>query len=134
MSRPKSNYTAWLTKADSDLLNINNNLAAERVPWDTVCFHAQQAAEKLLKAYLVYHGRMPTRTHDLVALLAVCVEIDVGLAALEGDCRSLTYYAVGSRYPDDLFEPEEEDARAMLEALHRIKTAIRALLPAQRKK
>lgn len=129
MSSRKSNYTAWLAKADNDLLNIDNNLAAERVPWDTVCFHAQQAAEKLLKAYLAYHGRTPTRTHDLVALLARCVEIATGLTALESDCRSLTYYAVESRYPSDLFDPEEGDARAMLEALQRIKTTIQPLLP-----
>lgn len=134
MSSRKSNYTAWLAKADSDLLNIDNNLAAERVPWDTVCFHAQQAAEKLLKAYLVYHGRTPTRTHDLVALLARCVEVDTGLAVLEDDCRSLTYYAVGSRYPNDLFDPEEGDARAMLEALRRIKAVIQSLLPAPEEK
>jgi HEPN domain-containing protein len=134
MSSRKSNYTAWLAKVDNDLLNIDNNLAAERVPWDTVCFHAQQAAEKLLKAYLVYHGRTPTRTHDLVALLARCVEIATGLTALEGDCRSLTYYAVGSRYPDDLFDPEEGDARAMLEALRHIRAAIQALLPVPEEK
>ncbi len=40
MSSHKSNYIAWLAKADNDLLNIDNNLAAEHVPWDTVCFHA----------------------------------------------------------------------------------------------
>lgn len=32
----------WLAKAENDLLNIRNNLHASRVPWDTVCFHAQQ--------------------------------------------------------------------------------------------
>lgn len=40
----------WLRKADNDLRNIANNLRPggtdEDVPWDTVCFHAQQAAEK----------------------------------------------------------------------------------------
>ena len=76
MSSRRSNYIAWLAKADNDLLNIDNNLAAEHVPWDTVCFHAQQVAEKVLKAYLVYHGQRPTRTHDLVALLARCVGVD----------------------------------------------------------
>lgn len=59
MSSRRSNYVAWLAKADNDLLNIDNNLAAEQVPWDTVCFHAQQVAEKVLKAYLVYHGQRP---------------------------------------------------------------------------
>lgn len=61
MSVPQTNYRAWLRKVDSDLLNVENNLAAGRVPWDTVCFHAQQAAEKSLKALLVFHGREPQR-------------------------------------------------------------------------
>jgi HEPN domain-containing protein len=48
MNGPEKNYEAWLAKAEHDLLNIENNLAAQ-VPWDTVCFHAQQAAEKLFR-------------------------------------------------------------------------------------
>lgn len=76
MSAPESNYADWIAEPDSDFLNIENNLSAERVPWDTVCFHGQQAAEKLLKAFLAYHGRPLLRTHDLIALLTVCVEID----------------------------------------------------------
>ena len=42
----------WLAKAQNDLLNADNNLNAEQVPLDTVCFHCQQAAEKMLKAFL----------------------------------------------------------------------------------
>ncbi len=38
--KPETNYRAWLAKAESDLLNIENNVQADRVPWDTVCFHA----------------------------------------------------------------------------------------------
>ena len=44
---------AWVQRAEHDLLNIENNLVAARVPWDTVCFHAQQSAEKYLKALLI---------------------------------------------------------------------------------
>lgn len=82
MSRPESNFSAWLRKADHDLLNIQNNLAAREIPWDTVCFHAQQAAEKFLKAFLVFHGRDLSKTHDLVALLARCAECEASLAGL----------------------------------------------------
>ena len=39
----------WLAKANNDLLNVDNNLNADKFPFDTVCFHCQQAAEKLLK-------------------------------------------------------------------------------------
>jgi HEPN domain-containing protein len=124
MRGPDSNYSVWLAKAENDLLNIRNNLEASDIPWDTVCFHAQQAAEKLLKAFLVRHGRAPSRTHDLVALLARCLEIEPDLAILENDCHQLTYYAVGSRYPDDLFEPTRREGMAMVASAERIREKI----------
>lgn len=129
MSGPESTVSAWLRKADHDLLNIENNLASEEIPWDTVCFHAQQAAEKILKAFLVHHGRDLTKTHDLVALLAHSVECEAGLAILESDCRQLTSYGVAARYPDDLFEPSETDGRDMVSAAYRIREKILAFLP-----
>ena len=71
MSDP-DDWRQWLQKAASDLLNIDNNLRATAVPWDTICFHAQQAAEKLLKSLLVARGEIVPRTHDLSALLGRC--------------------------------------------------------------
>jgi len=132
MNRAESNFDAWLRKAEHDLLNIENNLAARDIPWDTVCFHAQQVAEKVLKAFLVHHGRDLSKTHDLVALLAQCVVCDEGLGVLEADCRKLTSYGVASRYPDDLFEPEETDGRDVVAAAHRVRTKILLLLPRNR--
>lgn len=120
MSDAESTYQHWLRKAESDRLNIHNNLAAERVPWDTVCFHAQQVAEKMLKALLVQQGQLPLRTHDLVALLSSCTALQPELADLEADCRDLTYYAVAVRYPDDLYEPDEAEGRRMVALSERI--------------
>jgi HEPN domain-containing protein len=105
-------------------------LAAEEVPWDTVCFHAQQAAEKMLKALLVFHGQLPPRTHDLVALLAQCTRIHPSLAALEDACRRLTFYAIAVRYPDDLYQPSEEDARPLVSIAREVRAEILRHLPA----
>jgi HEPN domain-containing protein len=44
----------WVEKAEHDLLNIENNLVAFDIPWDTVCFHAQQCAEKYFRALLAW--------------------------------------------------------------------------------
>jgi HEPN domain-containing protein len=129
MSAAKSNYQTWLAKAEHDLLNIENNLQAPEIPWDTVCFHAQQAAEKFLKAFLIFHGQPPVRTHDLVALLAACVPLNPTLTVRQQDCQKLSYYAVAVRYPSDLYEPTETDARQMIEAAQRIRADILAILP-----
>lgn len=59
----------WLAKARNDLLNADNNLNSEEIPFDTVCFHCQQAAEKFLKAYLVGNGQVYPTTHDLFLVL-----------------------------------------------------------------
>ena len=124
MSGPESAHRAWLAKAANDVLNIENNLASERIPWDTVCFHAQQAAEKTLKAFLILHGQPLSRTHDLVALLAACVALEPSLADLEPDCRDLTYFAVDARYPEQLFEADEQLARAMVAAMSRVRARV----------
>ena len=129
MKKPDSNYKAWLAKATNDMLNIQNNLSADSIPWDTVCFHAQQAAEKTLKAFLSYHSLPITRTHDLVALLSQAAEINAALVQLRASCQRLNYYAIGSRYPDDLFEPDEKEGREMVKISRQLQQAINDLLP-----
>lgn len=119
---------AWVAKADHDLLNIRNNLAASEIPWDTVCFHAQQAGEKLLKAHLLAHGIAPERTHDLVKLLSCCTALDPSLADLEAECVLLSAYGVLPRYPDDIDDLDEAAARLLVAATGRIRTRIIPLL------
>ncbi len=107
---------AWLAKGRSDLLNIDNNVAAAITPWDTVAFHAQQAAEKVLKAFLLHHDRPFPRTHDLSALLQLCSEVAPDLLSLAERCLRLSAYAVEHRYPgargDDIGETEGLALRA----------------------
>jgi HEPN domain-containing protein len=59
------------------------------VPWDTVCFHAQQAAEKLLKALLVAHEDVVSRTHDLSALFGRGLAAGYEVERLREDCQRL---------------------------------------------
>ena len=61
----------WLRKGSNDLANARIILAsdAEPRPYDTVCFHCQQAAEKSLKAYLIQLGIMFPKTHNIGQLV-----------------------------------------------------------------
>ena len=43
----------WFRKADSDLADATRTVVSEG-PYDTACFHAQQAVEKCLKGYLAF--------------------------------------------------------------------------------
>ena len=51
---PRAAVRLWVEKAEHDLRNAEYVLTlAERRPFDTVCFHCQQCAEKYLKALLI---------------------------------------------------------------------------------
>jgi HEPN domain-containing protein/predicted nucleotidyltransferase len=118
----------WLFRAEQDLL------AAERVAAppplvNVVAFHAQQAAEKALKAYLVWHDRPLRKTHLLDALLEECVQISDDLASLASAARTLSPYAIAGRYPDDRVSLTERDAEQALELARAIVQFVRQQLP-----
>ena len=120
----------WVAKAANDLLSADNNLKAEEVPFDVVCFHCQQAAEKLLKAFLTVSGHSPPRTHDLLLLLEEVLRINVAAEALRDSLALLMPYAVEIRYPDEWFEPSDEDAREARQAAEVVADWLRSALPA----
>lgn len=114
----------WFRKAEHDLQNIRNNLAAESVPTDTVCFHAQQAIEKLLKGLLVANGRNVSKTHDLVKLLTDVADIIPELLPFEEQLEDISEYGVGVRYPDDFYEPTLDEAHRAFELALKIKAIV----------
>ena len=61
---------AWLRKAASDLRTIEAAIGVGA--FDTACFHAQQAAEKALKAYLIHCEVEFPFTHNLTKLANLC--------------------------------------------------------------
>ena len=75
--------------------------------YDASCFHAQQCAEKYLKAYLVSQEIEPPRTHNLVALLKLCVSRDGSFELVRPELELLNTYAVDVRYPGEFSTKEE---------------------------
>ena len=71
----------------------------DKCPFDTVCFHAQQCAEKYLKGWLVYHDVDFPRTHDLVVLLRLADGAGLRRASL-GNVQPLNRYTIEARYPE----------------------------------
>jgi len=128
--RPKHEdlVRAWVLKAEHDLLNIENNLAAREIPWDTVGFHAQQCGEKYLKALLVSRHIDPPKIHDLTELYALLPDgllVDINARLFE----ELNPYSIEGRYPG-VWEPVEQgEALRAVEAAKTIRQAIRRVLP-----
>lgn len=119
----------WLSKAMNDLLNADNNLKSEVIPFDTVCFHCQQAAEKLLKAYLVGNGQQYPFTHDLLLIMEKILPFNKEVDELRDSCAILIPYAVEIRYPDDWYIPSEEDAKEAREAVSEVMSWLESALP-----
>jgi len=109
----------WIRKAESDLANAQLCLASARA-LDTVCFHAQQAAEKYLKAYLTAEEIEFPFVHNLEKLVELCARQDPAFAALKALSQMLTPYAVELRY-DEEFWPSPDTARQALEGALAIK-------------
>ena len=100
----------WIMKADHDLMAIENELNSENPVTDIICFHAQQASEKYLKAFLIFHQINFPYTHDIGKLINICKEKHEDFLSLKPAIK-LTDYAVELRYPDDFYIPTLEEAK-----------------------
>lgn len=119
----------WLAKAKNDLLNVDNNLNSENIPYDTVCFHCQQAVEKILKAYLIGKGQAYPLTHDLLTILEKLLPFNAEAEKLRDGLAILMPYAVEIRYPDDLYMPTKADALEAREVVEQAFNWIQKALP-----
>ena len=75
-------------------------------------FHAQQAAEKALKAVAVLLGLEVPRTHDLAALGQAVLDNGTALPLTVDQLRSLNPFAVEYRYDDELIPATSREALA----------------------
>ena len=97
----------WLRYARSDL-ELARVTRPDEVLFEGLCFHAQQAAEKALKAVLIAKGVPPPKTHNIRTLLDLLPQEVIAPQEIE-DAASLTDYAVTSRYPGDFEFVDEEE-------------------------
>jgi HEPN domain-containing protein len=120
----------WLACADDDLrfAHIGMTLPVEQgPPYHLVAYHAQQCAEKHLKAYLVCLGIDFPRTHNISTLLELCSDHARWPVTLR-DAEELTHYAVATRYPGEAAEVTAHDARRAIELAERVRSQVRAAL------
>jgi HEPN domain-containing protein len=98
----------WVAKAEGDYRTAERELRPTGTPnFDAVCFHAEQCAEKLIKALLIDLGVTPPRTHDLVALDRLLTPVCPGWSWPVAELRLLTRAAVDFRYPGDSADQQE---------------------------
>ena len=104
----------WIQKAEHDISSAQ--YLAENMypaPSEIICFHCQQAAEKYLKAFLVYNDQEPPKTHDLIELAKLCNNFNADFSLLFPKCEYLLPFASRIRYPG-LSDPKDEDIKRAL--------------------
>ena len=90
----------WIDKAEGDWFAAQQLYRARKHPnYDAACFHAQQCAEKYLKAKMEEEGVAFTKTHNLLGLLALLLPIEPTWINLQPALAGLNSYAVAYRYP-----------------------------------
>jgi len=115
----KTYIESWLNKAEHDLLSAQRLLEIEPIILDNACFHCQQAIEKWLKAFLIFHGRDVERTHNIIFLLSECAIFDPVFAAV--DPLNINAYAVQGRYPDSNLIPTIAEAQSYYQLAIKVK-------------
>ena len=79
-----------------------------------ICFQCQQAVEKYLKGFLVYHKRKFPKIHDLTQLLRLCAKIDKNFFKFLEKVDILSQYYLVSRYPLEYPPAKKEQAKEAL--------------------
>ena len=132
MSRPDHVAEArrWLRFAAEDLRAAGTLLHETQVPPRHVCWLAQQAAEKAIKAALVFLQIEFPKTHDLDALRNLVPE-DWRVRQAFPDLADLTEWSVEARYPGDWPEATADDARGSLDEARRVLDLVTADLAAR---
>jgi HEPN domain-containing protein len=89
----------WLRYAQSDLVLAKQGNAGD-VLRDILCFHAQQAVERSIKAVLVHFGVAFPKTHSIERLIDLLPPPVARTAHLMASAE-LTAYATVFRYPGE---------------------------------
>ena len=113
----------WLRYAEIDLSLMQNAASAGSAAGE-ICFHAQQATEKALKALLEAQQVEPPRTHDLLVLYEL-VDASHRPAADPDLLERLAELESQSRYPGDWPEPTSNEATWASEMADSVVQAVR---------
>jgi HEPN domain-containing protein len=117
----------WVQKAEADIRTAEREAhVAEEPNWDAVCFHAQQAVEKYLKAVLQQNAIAFPKVHDLAALLDMILPVHPEWETMRDSLEWLSAFAVEIRYPGEV--ATEEDAFQAIHIMRQTCSVVRQTL------
>lgn len=120
MDRNKEIYNDWILSAEEDLLVTETLLKYSPSLVSAIAFNAEQAAEKMIKAYLIKLNIKLIKTHDFDKLLALIENREEFSASLYELVVVFDKFNVEVRYPDSESIPNKEELLEMIECAKKI--------------
>jgi len=125
------NAKRWLALADEDLRLARHGFAlSEAPPYRLIAFHAQQCAEKHLRAYLTFRGVDFPYTHNIAHLVEICSDERAWPGTLSA-AEELSPFAVSARYPGEEDDVSREEATRAVEIAVQVREAVREALESE---
>ncbi|MBI3245901.1 MAG: HEPN domain-containing protein [Deltaproteobacteria bacterium] len=109
---PPEDPREWLNRAQSNL--VLASMQEERIYLEDLCFNAQQAAEKAIKALLIHRKVEFPYVHDIAELLTVAERSGQEIPPPIRQAERLTRFAVFTRYPGVAVAIRQEEHREAL--------------------
>jgi HEPN domain-containing protein len=114
----------WIDKAKGDWHVAQMSYRARKHPnYDAAAFHAQQCAEKYLKAALAEAGITFHETHDLLVLHNLALSVEPAWSILQPFLLILNPFTVAYRYPGSA--ATQPDAKDALQNCREVRAAVR---------
>jgi len=121
-----SELKSWIAYAEEDYSAAKTLYSLKKPLLSAVCFHAQQCAEKYLKALLILKDVDFPKTHDLPTLNTLCNQNGILTGFDPQQLADLTKYAIQARYPGN--QPTSEEAKETLEIAKIVRRFARSFL------
>ena len=119
-----------MRRARSNLARARAHRSLSDVLFEDLCFDAQQAAEKVIKAVLLHAGVGFRKTHAIMELLTLAHRQGIDVPDDVREAGDLSVYAVETRYPsvtEDVTAEDYEHAVALAERIVRWAEALLAV-------
>jgi len=118
----------WMIYGDEDLRLARHALTLlSGCPYRLIAYHAQQCAEKYLKAYLVFHRIDFPYTHNISRLLELCEENSRWPGKIY-EAEELTAFAITVRYPGEDEKVAKKEALRAVDIATKVKQTVRKTL------
>ena len=104
----------WLKRAKEDMSATAYILTATKPLVRASLFHAHQAVEKTMRAFLAWHGQSFRDTRDLCEIGRACAEVEPSIGAWLTDVAGLSPHGAHYLTGNGVYDPQLDQAKEAL--------------------